>query len=134
MFENAEIIHSYTRAQAIADEVLHDYTALASEMGFRCSFAIAHHAWVEAVRWDESDTRHGQSETGRAWDVITCAHFAIASAKHAKKAHVDRLEFTVYRIVRDSDDPTPRPITLVIHLGPGDNGEPVFTVMAPADQ
>ncbi|WP_327146806.1 DUF6573 family protein [Nocardia sp. NBC_01327] len=133
MFENAEIIHTYSRAQAIADGVLHDYIELAHEAGFRKSFVIAHHSWVEAVHWPE-DGGHGQSETGRAWDVIMQAHFAIASGRHRKALKTNRLEFTVYRLVHDSDDPTPRPITLVIHIGPGDAGEPVFTVMAPRDE
>ncbi|WP_331722973.1 DUF6573 family protein [Nocardia sp. NBC_00511] len=133
MFENAEIVHRYTRAQAIADGVLHDFTALASEFGFTKSFVIAHHAWTEAVYWPQ-DADEGQSEKGRAWDVIVQAHFAIASAREAKRVPTDRLEFTVYRLVHDSGDPTPRPITLVIHIGPGDAGEPVFTVMAPRDE
>lgn len=127
MFEDADIVHRYTRAEAIADEVLRDVSAQAAEYGFRHPFAIAQHAWNEAIHWPE-DGGHGQDETGRLYDVLIMAHLAVAAFKRAKK-DVDRVEFTVVRVVDGSDDPEPQPLTLTLHIGPGDEGEPVITVM-----
>ncbi|WP_067694575.1 DUF6573 family protein [Nocardia jejuensis] len=133
MSENAEIIDAYTRAQAIADGVLHDVTATASEYGFRYPVAVAEHAWHEAIAWP-ADGGHCQDETGRLWDVLTMAHFAIASAIRTNTA-THSVEFTVARIIADDPDPepTPKPITLTIHIGPGDDANPVFTIMARHD-
>jgi hypothetical protein len=76
-----EVISAYSRANAIADGVLHDVTALAAEQGIRYPVAIAAHAWAAAVAWD-----HGamQDETGRQWDVLTMAAHALRRAKLLK--------------------------------------------------
>ena len=40
MFENADLIHRYTRAEAIADGVLIDVSAVAREAGIRYPVAL----------------------------------------------------------------------------------------------
>ncbi|MBF6202171.1 DUF6573 family protein, partial [Nocardia cyriacigeorgica] len=59
-----EPIHTYTRAQALADGSLHDISELASEYGFRYPVHVAHHAWGAAIAWPHDDP--SQDETGRA--------------------------------------------------------------------
>lgn len=52
--EKFEVIHAYTRAQAIEDGVLVDLSGLASEAGFRWPLAVTQAVW--AVVEPESDT------------------------------------------------------------------------------
>ncbi|MBU3063208.1 hypothetical protein KO481_16940 [Nocardia sp. NEAU-G5] len=122
-----EIIHTYTRAQAIADEVLRDVTELAKEAGFTIPVAIAQHAWAAAVAWDQ-DGEHGQSITGRTWDVLMMARWAALRDRDASE-----VKFEVLRLVNGSTDTRPQPVTLYLHCGPGDTPEPVLTIMAPRD-
>lgn len=123
-----EVISAYSRADAIADGVLHDVTALAAERGIRYPLAIAAHAWAAAVAWD-----HGamQDETGRQWDVLTMAAHALRRAKLLKLSGLQ--EFTVYVVPNRRGAEEPEPVTLGIDVGPGDNFEPVLTITAPAD-
>lgn len=116
-----EIIFSYTRAQAIADGVLVDVSQLASEAGFRIPVAMTHAAWCESVEVTERDLC--QDETGRLWDVLAVLRFEAARA-----GHKSLLYFEVY--VSKEGKP-PRPVRLKAHCGPGDDGEPVLTVMLP---
>lgn len=68
MFENRDIIHSYSRAQAILDGLLIDASALAREAGFRYDVALTRAAWERCVAVPEGVTC--QSEEARLWDVI----------------------------------------------------------------
>ncbi|WP_458683597.1 DUF6573 family protein [Prescottella equi] len=123
-----EIIHAYSRADAIADGVLHDVTELAREQGILHPVAIAAHAWSDAVAWD-----HGpmQDETGRVWDVLTMAAHAL---RRAKRLRLEGLQlFTVYAVPNRADAEEPEPVNLGISIGPGDNYEPVLTITAAAD-
>jgi len=52
MFENAEVIDSYTRAQAIEDGVLIDVSNAAKEAGFRIPIALTTAVWADCVAWD----------------------------------------------------------------------------------
>jgi hypothetical protein len=74
MFGNADLIHRYTRADAIRDGVLIDVSATAREAGFKYPVALTAAAWAkcEAV----PPCVLGQDESGRRWDVVwllTCA-------------------------------------------------------------
>ena len=95
-----DIIHAYTRADAIADGVLHDVSHLARETGFHHPVAVAAHAWDRTVTWDHDDT--SQDETGRLWDVLTVAlaafrravavHIRLAEAEGDRRALAEALE------------------------------------------
>lgn len=119
------LIHVYTRAQAIADDVLHDVTTDAAEAGFRCPVALTAAAWGDAVEWNAEHGAH-QDESGRLWDVLTMARF------YAQRASgTDRVPFRVLRVPNQPHATQPRHTDLVLHIGPGDHGEPVFTIMLP---
>ncbi|MGH3460838.1 MAG: DUF6573 family protein [Kribbellaceae bacterium] len=75
LFGEAEVIHCYSRADAIADGILIDVTETAREAGFTVRVALTQEAWSDCVAWnDATDTAKGdytgQSEAGRLWDVL----------------------------------------------------------------
>lgn len=130
MFTNADVVSSYTRAQAIADGVLVDCSNLAREAGFRVPLALTAAVWHSCVAWtdaNEQDKPMGQSEVGRLWDVLWMALLA------AKRTEGDRAPFTVLRVPREGVGVSPQPVDLVLHIGPGDAGEPVCTIMEPGE-
>src|SRR5690606_11899895 len=96
LFEGADVIYSYSRAQAIADGVLIDITEIAREAGFKVPVAITRAAWADCVEWSEATQqrkRTVQDESGRLWDVVYMANFeARRNAGHS------RVTFTVYRV------------------------------------
>jgi len=121
-------IHGYTRAQALADGVLVDVTATAREAGFRVPVALTAAAWGKAVAWSEEDSARQtpQDEAGRLWDVLWMAYIAARRASGGC-----RVPFELYIVPRDGAGTRPRLTTLDMVIGPGDEGEPVITIMNP---
>lgn len=115
-------ISSYTRAQAIADGVLVDVSALAQEAGFRIPVAVTSAVWADCVAWTNADS--GKGESGRLWDVLWMGALA---AKRARGAQ--RIAFELHRVPRGGRATQPRPVVLNLHIGPGDNAEPVITIL-----
>ena len=66
-----EIIHSYSRAQAIEDGVLVDVTEMAREAGFKWPFAMT--AEVYALINDIPKKYKHEDIKGRLWDVLMLA-------------------------------------------------------------
>lgn len=122
-----EVIHSYTREQAIADGVLVDLTALAAEAGFSCPVAITRTAWAHAIEWTRSEG--WQDETGRAWDVVWMASNA---ARRAARS-TGRRNFDLFRVPNTGRGHQARRITLAMVAGPGDNAEMTVTIMLPEE-
>jgi hypothetical protein len=129
-------VHTYTRAQAIADGVLVEVApALAAEAGFRCPVALTAGAWADAVAWDEhteagKPAATGQDEAGRLWDVLTMARWAISRRGGGP---AERLAFQVLRVPATGRGLRPRPTTLHLLAGPGDDAELVLTVPLPGE-
>lgn len=123
-WDDAEIIHTYTRAQGIKDGVLVDVTETAAEAGFRFPVAMTAALHAEAVAWNEDNTAY-QDEDGRLWDVLTMAFYAIRTSR----ASTDRLTATVLRIPNTRRATVPRKLAFTVHIGPGDTPEPVITLM-----
>lgn len=121
MFTGENLIFAYTRAEAIADGVLKDLTRLAREAGLRYPTAITAAAWAAAV--EPPDDCPGQSVEGRAWDVLQLVRW---QAKNAGQS--DRIVFQVRVQVSAS---AWQDIALKAMVHPGDEGEPVITVMLP---
>jgi hypothetical protein len=125
MFDDADLIHSYTRADAIADGSLVDVSESAREAGFRVPVALTLTVWVDCVSWGH-DADLGachQDETGRLWDVLWMARLAGNANKDA-----ERVAFQVNRVPRGSRTGEATPVTLLLDIGPGDAGEPVVTI------
>lgn len=122
-------IHVYTRSQALADGVLVDVSELASEAGFRIPVALTRAVWEDCVAWTELDSRRQtlQDQVGRLWDVLWLASLA------AKRGRRDRVSFEIYRVPRDGKAARPKRVHLQMHIGPGDAGGPVISIMLPGE-
>ena len=123
------VISTYTRAQAIEDGVLIDAGAMAQEAGFKWPVALTSAAWADCVTWsdDDSDKQVHQDESGRLWDVLFMASHAIRNGSGSG----DRLLFKLYRVRRDGYSKEEMLATLKLIVGPGDQGEPVITILLP---
>lgn len=121
-----ELVHRYTRAQAIADGLLIDVSTMAKEAGFRIAVALTADVWADCVEWTDADSirQVTQDEAGRLWDVLWMANIA------ARRAQSDRVIFELFRVPRGGRGQRPRRTTLQMHIGPRDEAEPVITIMA----
>jgi len=129
LFTEQNVIYVYTRAQAIADGVLIDATELAQEAGFRYPVALTAAVWAECVAWEQKDSRRQihQDVTGRLWDVLWMASVAIRALGKASQS--SRLPFQLLVVPRDGKSRRAREVELHVHIGPGDQAEPVMTIM-----
>jgi len=118
------VIISYTRAQAIQDGVLVDVSDLAHEMGFRLSVAVTAAVWADI---EDIPPRSGQDTTGRLWDLLSSTHFHTLRAVAEGNGDTDTLRFG-FVLHRDGCHPRYEVKSVI---GPGDNGEPVLTIMKP---
>ncbi|HCP6903027.1 DUF6573 family protein [Shigella flexneri] len=129
LFTADDLIHSYSRAQAIEDGVLIDVSETAREAGFTVPVAITRAAWADCVEWTaETDKRKAtcQDEAGRLWDVVYMARLAARV-----RGYEPRRLFELYRVPVEGRGIRPRRATLAMHIGPGDAGEPVITITLP---
>ena len=120
------VIYSYTRAQALADGVLIDVTDHAKVLGFRVPVAVTDHlynGYVAAV--PPSLESEGQSTAGRLHDLLMLAMIAARTNKGT-----DRVSFKVDFLMNPNRKET---VEVIAHIGPGDAGEPVLTLMLPGD-
>ncbi|AGP41531.1 DUF6573 family protein [Sorangium cellulosum] len=120
-----EVIEAYTRAQAIADGTLMDVTSTAREMGIRLPVAVTHSVWARYVMLTPAALRARNDERGRLWDVLWMFRAAVQRAPEANE-----ITFSLY-VVTDSAKPSL--VELKAVCGPGDNAEPVITIMLPEE-
>lgn len=114
------VVHRYTRAQAIADGVLVDVSELAREAGFAWPLAVTAEVWglVQAI----PEAHRHEDATGRLWDVLMVAW---ANVRYGK-GDGQELRFGVILHHEGGDR-----LELKLVAGPGDEGEPVLTLMLP---
>jgi len=124
-----DLVYSYTRAQAIEDGVLIDATEMAVDAGFKWPVTLTAAVWADCVAWNDADNDRQayQDQSGRLWDVLFMASYAIRTAKNSDQ----QLLFNLYRIPRNGRTTKSQRLTLKLILGPSDNGEPVITIMLP---
>jgi len=120
------LIYSYTRAQAVADGVLVDVTDAARSVGFKVHTAVSEHLYHGYVEPPDGLTGKGQSVTGRLHDLL----FLVLCS--AKKSHPGADRATV-RIAFLMEPGRTETVDVIAHIGPGDQGEPVLTLMLPED-
>ena len=123
MNDEFEVISRYTRADAIADGVLVDVTATAKEAGIKFPTAVTQAVFEHYIR--VPDGLSDQDEAGRLWDILFMLHVAIGHAT----CNTDSLDFRVAVKQTESAGPVPTSLKALCH--PGDEGEPVITVMMP---
>jgi hypothetical protein len=120
-----EILGTYTRAQALDDGVLIDVSTAARQIGFRFPVALTRAAWDLCVALSEAAERACNDEQGRLWDVLWMLRNAIRSPRAGAASEVS------FEIRCITTAPTPTRVRLRAQVGPGDDGEPVITVMLP---
>lgn len=131
--EQWNVIHAYTRAQALADAVLVVAdAAMAIEAGWKYPVAYTAAAYAATIAWsEETDQAKGvetcQDQAGREWDVL---YMAMNAARRAGPGQ-DRLPFELHVVPPTGRATRPARTTLVVHIGPGDTPEPVMTIMLP---
>ncbi|MCY4264620.1 MAG: hypothetical protein OXE78_07165 [Gammaproteobacteria bacterium] len=123
------VISIYSRAQAIADGILVDVSSMALEAGFKLPVAITRAAWKDCVEWSEQDNSAQvyQDESGRLWDVLFMAYYAICTSRETG----DRLHFSLYRVPKDGSSAEAEEVSLKLIVGPGDSAESVVTILLP---
>lgn len=125
MFEAGDVVFRYTRDDAIQDGVLVDVSNVAKEVGFRIPLALTARVFAECVCWPETE-KALQDEQGRLRDVLFMAALA---GRAANRGGEGRLDFELYLVPRGGH--TQELTKLSLHVGPGDHGEPVATILAP---
>ena len=125
-----EVIHSYSRAEALEDGVLVDASKTASEAGFVFPVALTAGVWADIN--DIPDAKQGiQDVEGRLWDLL------FSAAQRCKAVHeppssgnrqdeADGLPFDLIMHVGSAPYYKAK-----VHLGPGDEMEPVITILRP---
>jgi hypothetical protein len=123
MFDDAEVIHAYTRADALRDGVLIDVPAAAREAGFRWPVALTCAAWEQCVSVPPGVAC--QDEAGRLWDVLWMLRCAVARQDRGCV-----VPFALH-VRNDNREGAPPLVRLKAMSGLGDDGAPVITVMLP---
>jgi len=121
LWDGAEVVSVYTRAQALEDGVLVDLTDWAREAGFKIPVAVTAGVWGVLKPSKELEAE-GEDVAGRAWDMFTILLHAIRGASGGDQVHFAPL-FTLKPGER------PEGVEMWAKSGPGDNMEPVITVM-----
>jgi hypothetical protein len=125
MFGPKDLIHSYTRAQAIADGVLVDVSPAAREAGIKYPTALTRAVWEKCVKVPPGVVC--QDESGRLWDIV----WMLAGAARGG-AGGPLVRFALH-VRNDNLERTPPLVQLKAICGPGDRGEPVVTIMMPEE-
>ena len=125
MFDNADYVYRYTRADAIRDGVLIDVTDTAKEAGFKYPVALTAAAWAKCVAVPPGV--ECQDEAGRLWDVLWLLACAVRGGAGGAE-----VRFGIH-VLNDNRAGTPPLVRLKALCGPGDEGDPVITVMLPEE-
>lgn len=128
-----EYIHVYTRAQAIEDGVLVDVTDTAERREtFTIPVALTRAVYEDCVAWTKRDAKKNpcQDEKGRLWDVLYMAKIAAGRAARNTAGPTNEITYQIHRVPRVGHGRA-KLVTLKLHIGGGDQGEPVVTIMQP---
>ena len=126
MFDDFELIHSYTRAEALEDGFLIDVTETAKEAGIKFPVAVTAELFHSFIKPTQAEEEHGQDLEGRLWDVLFMFTYS------ARTTDGPMLLYKVV-FVKEQPDRTLEQETqeLKAVIGPGDTPEPVITIMLP---
>lgn len=127
-----EPIYVITRQNLIDDGDLIDVSSTkeAKEAGFKVPVALSRTVWDNYVEWSDSDSERkkcDQDQTGRLWDLLYMVHFAILQSKQ----DTDTIIAKFFVVPRDTKGFIPLEKEVKVHIGPGDQGEPVITILLP---
>lgn len=118
-----DLICRYTRAEALADGTLKDITETTRQAGIAIPVAVTEAVWRECVARTPAARLAGNDERGRTWDIAWMLRLnALRNA--------DKGEF-LFDVLVVTESVVPTQVTLKANLGPGDDDEPVITVLLP---
>lgn len=123
LFGPQDLIHAYTRAEAIKDGTLVDVSETARAAGIRCPLALTRAVWADVENVPPSK-KGIQDVRGRLWDLVWMARHAAANVTHPEEK--DSIFFRLVMHVGRKANYRAKMI-----LAPGDDGEPVLTVFKP---
>lgn len=124
-----DVIFSYTRKQAIEDGVLIDVSSLAKEAGMKYPTVVTAEVWASYVEVPEKAKY--QDETGRLWDILWMLYMSIKHPSIASYYSLENSEIHFKVYVHQDDSKPSELVTFKALCGPGDEGEPVMTIMMP---
>jgi hypothetical protein len=116
-----DLISAYSRSDALADGLLVDVTETAREAGFLYPVALTRAAWELCIALSPPAKRAGNDVRGRLWDVIWMMRWAIGRSRGGPD-----IAFEVLCVTTSA---RPSRVALRAVVGPGDDAEPVVTVM-----
>jgi hypothetical protein len=145
--EDLKVIYAYTRAEAIADGVLIDLeqdcfstlkgSSIAREAGLRYPVAMTSGAYAAAIAHEGEPLPAGQDLPGRVWDVLWLLRCAIQRNRAAGPMLLFSVSVTNWVRLRDGrrigERTKQETIDLKVMVGPGDDRDPVFTIMLPGE-
>ena len=117
------IPRSSCRVDALDDGALIDVTQAARQAGFRLPVALTCAAWDLCVAVGPAADRAGQDETSRLWELLSLLRHAIAQSRAPSG---QALVFVVHCVTETERTVA---VSLRAHVGPGDDGAPVMTIM-----
>ncbi|AUX46077.1 hypothetical protein SOCE26_075820 [Sorangium cellulosum] len=120
-----ELVYSYARRQAIEDGVLIDVSATARELGVKIPVAVTSAVWERYVKLTAAAIRAGNGEDGRLWDILWMFRWAANRARDQSEV--------LFELHVVTDSITPSRVQLKAICGPGDDCEPVITIMLPEE-
>jgi hypothetical protein len=125
MFDASDLIHRYTRAEALRDGVLIDVSQTARDAGFKYPVALTAAAWAKCVAVPPGVLC--QDEAGRLWDVLWLLRCAIDRGGQGWE-----VRFGVH-VRNDNRERTPPLVRLKAVCWPRDDGKPCITVLLPRE-
>ena len=124
IFDEFYVIHTYTRAQALEDGVLVDVSSVAKEAGISFPVAVTSSVWYQYILPPDKLEACGQSVSGRLWDLLWMFRLK------AMRSNKSLLYFScLFLDVNEKLDE----VKFKALCGPGDNAEPVITIMLPGE-
>lgn len=122
-FDFGEVICSYSRADAHDEGVLIQLSPqLTKEIGIKFPVSVTRAVHERCIEVTPCAEKMCNDLSGRTWDVLWMLSQAM------RKARGSELTFEVYAIYKRNSASLHK---LKAVCGPGDNGEPVLTVMLP---
>jgi hypothetical protein len=127
-----DLIYAYTRADALRDGVLVELPN-AVTMGFRVQVAITSAAYADCIAWPLPDPKLPDILRLRE-EVVLLSALAEAKAQRRRlrqgsKERTDRIDFEVEAVTLEDGRAEVVKVPVYMVIGPGDEGEPVGTIM-----
>lgn len=124
MFNEMNVISTYTRKDAIEDGILEDISEIAQETGFTCPVAISQGV-TYTVHKALINPKYQNDREGILWDILTMAKSAI-------KNYEGDSNILSFKVIITGAGPR-KYHDLKLICGPGDQGEMVITILLPQE-